>query len=172
MKNTLLMFAFLITVVGLTGCSSPTTPTPTDDMAVVEDNMDENMGDSDEAMDDEDMWDMDAEDANEWEEAAMWDDEAMEADVVIDISGENFFYSQETIEVTEGDVVTVNFTSDQWFHDWVVDEFDAATEKVETWGTTSVTFVADQVGEFEYYCSVGAHRANGMVGMLIVNAAE
>jgi plastocyanin len=68
--------------------------------------------------------------------------------------------------------VTVNFTSDQWFHDWVVDEFDAATEKVETWGTTSVTFVADQVGEFEYYCSVGAHRANGMVGMLIVNAAE
>jgi predicted small lipoprotein YifL len=55
MKNTLLMFAFLITVVGLTGCSSPTTPTPTDDMAVVEDNMDENMGDSDEAMDDEDM---------------------------------------------------------------------------------------------------------------------
>jgi hypothetical protein len=37
----------------------------------------------------------------------------MEADVVIDISGENFFYSQETIEVTEGDVVTVNFTSDQ-----------------------------------------------------------
>jgi len=33
---------------------------------------------------------------------------------------------------------------------------------------TSVTFVADKTGTFEYYCSVGNHRAQGMVGKLIV----
>ena len=33
---------------------------------------------------------------------------------------------------------------------------------------TSVTFIADQEGSFEYYCSVGNHREEGMVGTLIV----
>ncbi|HEY5714693.1 MAG TPA: plastocyanin/azurin family copper-binding protein [Candidatus Gracilibacteria bacterium] len=47
-------------------------------------------------------------------------------------------------------------------------EFDAATEKVNTDGETSVTFVADKKGTFEFYCSVGSHRTNGMVGTLIV----
>jgi len=31
-----------------------------------------------------------------------------------------------------------------------------------------VEFTADTPGEFEYYCSVGQHRANGQVGKLIV----
>lgn len=35
-------------------------------------------------------------------------------------------------------------------------------------GVTSVTFVADTLGTFEYYCSVGNHRAQGMVGNLVV----
>jgi nitrite reductase (NO-forming) len=34
--------------------------------------------------------------------------------------------------------------------------------------TTSVEFVADKTGTFEYYCSVGAHRAMGMTGSLVV----
>lgn len=42
------------------------------------------------------------------------------------------------------------------------------TTQVNTGATTSVEFVADQVGNFEYYCSVGQHRANGMVGTLTV----
>lgn len=33
---------------------------------------------------------------------------------------------------------------------------------------TSVTFVADETGTFEYYCSVGNHRGQGMIGKLIV----
>lgn len=154
MKNTLLMFAFLVTVFGLIGCST-NAPAPTADTPPVpQEDMD---------MDEDMMWE---------DDDMMWDEELGEADVVIDITGENFSYSQDTIEVTEWDVVTINFTSDQGFHDWVVDEFDAATEQVETWGTTSVTFVASQAGEFEFYCSVGAHRANWMVGTLVVNAAE
>ncbi len=53
-------------------------------------------------------------------------------------------------------------------HDWVVDEFDAKIAQVAAGKTTSVEFVADKTGTFEYYCSVGKHRQNGMVGKLIV----
>ncbi len=51
---------------------------------------------------------------------------------------------------------------------WVVDEFDAATGKVRPGTPTSITFVADKAGTYEYYCSVGNHRAQGMAGKLIV----
>jgi plastocyanin len=65
-------------------------------------------------------------------------------------------------------VVRIEFTSTSGFHDWVIDEFDAATDRVRDGETSSVTFVADQAGIFEYYCSVGSHRANGMHGRFIV----
>ncbi len=100
-------------------------------------------------------------------------DTSMEADidpdlVTIEVSGTNFAFDKEVIRVKEGQTVRVVFTSESGFHDWVVDEFSAATAQVQTGGVTEVTFVADKKGSFEYYCSVGAHRANGMVGQLIV----
>lgn len=84
------------------------------------------------------------------------------------IDGFDFGYSDEEIRVKKGDTVTINLTSTDGFHDWVVDEFSASTEKVNTGESTSVTFVADKAGTFEYYCSVGSHRQAGMVGKLIV----
>lgn len=87
---------------------------------------------------------------------------------VFDVSGVNFAFDVTEMRVKEGDTVTVNFESAEGFHDWVVDEFDAATEQVRPGTPTSVTFVADKAGTYEYYCSVGSHRANGMVGTLIV----
>lgn len=85
-----------------------------------------------------------------------------------DLSGTNFAYDVTEIRVQEGDTVTINFESADGFHDWVVDEFSAATEKVNPGQVTSVTFVANKAGNYEYYCSVGKHRQNGMVGTLIV----
>jgi len=73
------------------------------------------------------------------------------------------------IKVKQGDKVRIEFTSTEGFHDWKLDEFAAATEKVNPAdGTTSVEFIADKKGKFEYYCSVGRHRENGMKGNLIV----
>ena len=72
------------------------------------------------------------------------------------------------IRVRQGDVVRIQFTSTEGFHDWKVDEFNAATEKVRGETMTSVEFVADQRGIFEYYCSVGQHRVQGMKGRFIV----
>lgn len=80
----------------------------------------------------------------------------------------SFGYSVEEIRVNEGDTVTINLTNSAGVHDWVVDEFDAATEIIRAGETTSVTFVADAAGTYEFYCSVGNHRAQGMVGTLVV----
>ncbi len=94
-------------------------------------------------------------------------DEMMKT-VTIDLTGKNFEFSQNEIRVNKGDTVTINFESTGWFHDWVVDEFDVATDRVNPGTMTSVTFVANEVWTFEYYCSVGSHREQGMVGRLIV----
>lgn len=87
---------------------------------------------------------------------------------VFEVSGTNFVFDKTEIKVKKGDTVTIDFTSADGFHDLVIDEFSARTEKMRTGGKSSVTFVADKVGTFEYYCSVGQHRMNGMVGKLIV----
>ena len=49
-----------------------------------------------------------------------------------------------------------------------IDEFNAATERVSAGATTTVEFIADKKGTFEYYCTVGQHRANGMKGKFVV----
>lgn len=72
------------------------------------------------------------------------------------------------IIVNEGDRVRIEFESTDGFHDWVIDEFNAATEKVRPGTPTFVEFVADKKGVYEYYCSIGEHRLHGMVGKFIV----
>jgi len=86
------------------------------------------------------------------------------------IDSYSYGYDVKEIRVTEGDTVTINLTNSAGLHDWVVDEFDAATEIIRAGEETSVTFVADKVGTYEYYCSVGNHRAQGMIGTLIVES--
>lgn len=86
----------------------------------------------------------------------------------VDITGKNFEFSETEIRVKKGDTITVNFTSTDGFHDWMVPGLSVATDQVNTGESASVTFTADEAGEFEYYCSVGSHRSLGMTGMLIV----
>lgn len=89
------------------------------------------------------------------------------------ITGTNLRFFMDGVEspelrVKQGDKVRIEFTSTEGFHDWVLDEFNAATGGVGPGASTSVEFVADKKGTFEYYCSVGEHRANGMKGMFVV----
>jgi plastocyanin len=85
-----------------------------------------------------------------------------------EVSGKNFEFSVEEIRVKKGDTVRLTFTSESGFHDFVIDEFDARTRQSQAPASETIEFVADKVGEFDYYCSVGRHRAMGMVGTLIV----
>jgi nitrite reductase (NO-forming) len=98
-------------------------------------------------------------------------DETDAQPIVIEVRGSNFEFDVTEIRVKEGDTVQINFESADGFHDWVVDEFDAATAQVRPGTPATVTFVADKAGSFEYYCSVGNHRERGMVGTLVVEPA-
>lgn len=73
------------------------------------------------------------------------------------------------LRVKQGDTVKIVFTNEEGFHDFVLDEFSGArTKQIKAPGTETIQFVADKKGTFEYYCSVGQHRANGMKGTFIV----
>ena len=88
--------------------------------------------------------------------------------VTVDVVGGNFYFTPKEIRVKKGDTVTINFKNVDGFHDFKIDEFNVATQRIQAGGTETVQFSADKAGSFEYYCSVGSHRAMGMKGMLIV----
>ena len=87
---------------------------------------------------------------------------------VLELEGESFYYKPNEIRVKKGEKVKVVLNSVSMMHDFVIDELNVRTPIVKSGESGTVEFTADQVGTFEYYCSVGQHRANGQVGKLIV----
>ncbi len=84
------------------------------------------------------------------------------------VEGKNFSFSPSTMTVKKGDRVRIVFNNSGGRHDWVLDEFNARTKVIESGQSETIEFVADKAGTFEYYCSVGNHRAMGMKGTLTV----
>ncbi|PJE76136.1 hypothetical protein COV04_01235 [Candidatus Uhrbacteria bacterium CG10_big_fil_rev_8_21_14_0_10_48_11] len=84
------------------------------------------------------------------------------------LSAQNYSFTPSEIRVKKGDTVKVVLSSANGFHDFVIDEFNTKTNRVLTGETAETQFVADKTGTFQFYCSVGNHRALGMVGNLIV----
>ena len=84
------------------------------------------------------------------------------------VEGTPFAFSETEIKVKQGDTVKITFVNKQGMHDWVVDEFSARTKQLQAGSSETISFVADKAGTFEYYCSVGNHRQQGMKGSLIV----
>jgi carboxymethylenebutenolidase len=92
---------------------------------------------------------------------------------VIKLTGKDFRFYRDGVEspvlrVKAGDTVRIELAVLDMTHDLVIDEFSAATDQVGAGQTTSVEFTAPRAGEYEYYCSVGNHRAMGMAGKFIV----
>ena len=85
------------------------------------------------------------------------------------VEGKNFSFAPSSMQVKKGDTVRVTFKNVGGFHDFVIDELSVATKQINTDESTTVEFVADKAGSFEYYCSVGNHRERGMVGTLTVS---
>ena len=84
------------------------------------------------------------------------------------VTGQNFSFSPTTINVNKGDKVKITFKNAEGTHDFVIDEFNTATKRLKVGEEETIEFTADKSGTFEYYCSVGTHRAMGMVGSLTV----
>lgn len=87
---------------------------------------------------------------------------------VFNVSGANFRFDPKTITVKKGDKVRVVFKSLDMMHDFDITELGVDSPVTVAGETSEFEFTATQAGEFEYFCSVGQHRANGMAGTLIV----
>ncbi len=83
-------------------------------------------------------------------------------------SGSNYSYSPNEIRVKKGDQVKITFMSQGGIHDLVINDFNVKTNQLQSGQQETINFTADKTGTFEFYCSVGNHRAMGMVGKLIV----
>ena len=84
------------------------------------------------------------------------------------VSGKNFSFTPSLITVKKGDSVKITFQNTAGFHDFKIDEFGVATKQAQSPATEVLEFIADKIGSFEYYCSVGSHRMMGMKGTLKV----
>jgi len=84
------------------------------------------------------------------------------------ITGKDFSFVPNTINVNKGDKVRILFQNTIGFHDFKIDEYGLATKQTKAPYQEILEFTADKVGIFEYYCSVGTHRVMGMKGILNV----
>ncbi len=86
----------------------------------------------------------------------------------IEVEAGSFYYKPNEIRVKKGETVKIVMKSVSMMHDFVIDELNVKMPITKNGETGTVEFVADKAGTFEYYCSVGQHRANGQVGTIIV----
>lgn len=84
------------------------------------------------------------------------------------VEGKNFSFAPSTMTVKKGDKVKITFKNSEGFHDFKIDEYGVATKQAKAPAEEVLEFTADKVGSFEYYCSVGQHKAMGMKGVLVV----
>ncbi len=84
------------------------------------------------------------------------------------VTGQKFSFAPSSLTVKQGDKVRITFKNADGFHDLKIDEFKVATKQINGGEQEVVEFIADKKGSFEYYCSVGNHRAMGMKGTLVV----
>ncbi len=80
------------------------------------------------------------------------------------ISGQNFSFTPNSISVKKDDKVRIIFQNNMGFHDFKIDEYGIATKQAKAPYQEILEFTASKAGSFEFYCSVGTHRAMGMFG--------
>jgi len=85
------------------------------------------------------------------------------------ITGQNFSFAPSAITVNRGDRVKIIFKNASGVHDLKIDGLNVGTSVIQGGQEATFEFVASTAGTFEYYCSVGSHRAMGMKGTLVVN---
>lgn len=86
----------------------------------------------------------------------------------INLEAGSFYYKPAEITVKKGEKVKIVLKSADMMHDFNIDELDVKIPITKSGETGIVEFTPEQAGIFEYYCSVGKHRANGQVGKITV----
>jgi plastocyanin len=88
--------------------------------------------------------------------------------VQVNINGYNYRFEDNDIILKVGVPVTLTFTSQEGFHDLISDELGIATQRLNQGERDEIFITPEEIGEFEFYCSVGNHREQGMVGIIRV----
>ena len=86
----------------------------------------------------------------------------------ITVTNAGMTFTQKTLAVKQGDRVKITFQNTGGTHDFRIDGYNVGTKVIQAGQTDTFEFVADKAGSFEYFCSVGNHRAMGMKGTLTV----
>lgn len=84
------------------------------------------------------------------------------------VDGTSFSFTPNKIEVFKGDKIKINFNNKAGTHDMRIEGYNVGTKVLQAGQSESFEFIADKSGTFEFYCSVGNHRAQGMKGSLVV----
>ncbi|HEX7017664.1 MAG TPA: cupredoxin domain-containing protein [Patescibacteria group bacterium] len=86
----------------------------------------------------------------------------------INLEAGSFYYKPDVIRVKKGETVRLVMNSVDMMHDFNIEELGVKLPITRAGETNTVEFTANEIGSFEYYCSVGNHRAQGQTGTLIV----
>ena len=65
------------------------------------------------------------------------------------------------IRVRQGDRVRITMSAVDMMHDFNIDELDLSIPITPSGQSNSVEFIAEETGEFTFYCSVSDHRSRG-----------
>lgn len=84
------------------------------------------------------------------------------------VTGSPFKFEPAQMSVNKGDKVKITFVNSNGMHNFVLDEFKVETKVLQAEQKETLEFTADKIGTFEYYCSVGNHKAMGMKGTFTV----
>ncbi len=88
--------------------------------------------------------------------------------ITVNVEAGAFYYKPTAMTVKKGQKVKIVMKSADMMHDFIIDELGVKLPITKSGETNSVDFTPDKTGTFEYYCSVGQHRAKGQVGKITV----
>lgn len=88
-------------------------------------------------------------------------------EIVIEVK--EFAFAPAKLTATKGERIKVTLKNTGTMqHDFVIDELGVSTKVIPGGAEDSVEFTVQDAGIYTFYCSVGNHRAQGMVGTLEV----
>lgn len=87
---------------------------------------------------------------------------------VVNMEAGSFYYKPNVINAKKGEKIKLVMKSMDMMHNFNIEELNVHSPLVKSGETNSVVFVADKAGTFEFYCSIGKHRANGQIGKITV----
>ncbi|MEK9207640.1 MAG: cupredoxin domain-containing protein [Patescibacteria group bacterium] len=87
----------------------------------------------------------------------------------ITVEAGEFQFTPSEITVKKGEKVKITFKNAGKFpHNFTIADLSIATKRINPGQEDTVEFTANKTGEFKFFCSVGNHQEQGMVGTLTV----